>query len=138
MKANPTPVPFLVFFRNAGPDTHRHLSPEERQRLVAAFNAWYDELAAEGKAVEGQPLEPEIRLVSGSNGSRVMDGPFAESKEAIAGYVKLLVGGWEEATEIAQRHPGLAYGMVVEIRQLTEACHLGVTARPAARPAVSA
>jgi len=95
---------------------------------MTRWTAWYDGLAAQGKAVEGQPLELETRVVSGAGGSRVVDGPFAEAKEAVGGYVKLLVSGTEEATEIARRHPGLAYGLIIEVRQLTDTCHLGVTA----------
>ncbi|MDQ2659004.1 MAG: YciI family protein, partial [Verrucomicrobiota bacterium] len=89
-------------------------------------------LAAEGKALEGQPLELETRIVAGSNGERVTDGPFAEAKEAIGGYVKLLVGSLEEATQIAQRHPGLEHGLVIEVRELTASCHLGVEHHSAA------
>jgi hypothetical protein len=131
MSTIPASAPYLLFFRNGGPETHQHLSPEQRQQLVTRWNAWYDGLAAEGKAVEGQPLELEARIVSGPNGSRVVDGPFAEAKEAIAGYVKLMVSGLDEATEIAQRHPGLAYGLVIEVRSMMGNCHLGVNA---ARP----
>lgn len=116
----------MLLFRNSGPETHAHLSPEQRQQLMTRWNAWYDGLAAEGKAIEGQPLELETRVVSGPGGERVIDGPFAEAKEAIGGYVKLLVGSLEEATGIAQRHPGLEYGLEIEVRQLTENCHLGV------------
>jgi hypothetical protein len=118
----------MLFFRNSGPETHQHLSPEQRQQLVTRWNAWYDGLAAQGKAVEGQPLELETRIVSGAGGSRVTDGPFAEAKEAIGGYVKLMVSGIEEATEIARRHPGLAYGLIIEVREMTANCHLGVHA----------
>jgi hypothetical protein len=118
----------MLLFRNSGPENYQHLSPHERQQLVTRWNAWYDGLAAQGKAVEGQPLELETRVVSGTGGSRVVDGPFAETKEAIGGYVKLLVSGFEEATEIARRHPGLAYGLQIEVRQMTAHCHLGVTA----------
>jgi hypothetical protein len=121
-------APYLLFFRNTGPETHQHLSPSQRQQLVTRWNAWYDDLSAAGKAVEGQPLEMESRLVSGTGGSRVVDGPFAEAKEAIGGYVKLMVSGLEEATEIARRHPGLEYGLVIEVRSMTATCHLGVTA----------
>lgn len=117
---------YLLLFRNSGPETHQHLSPEERQQLMTRWNAWYDGLAAQGKAVEGQPLELETRIVAGPRGERVVDGPFAEAKEAIGGYVKLMVADLEEATEIAQRHPGLEYGLEIEVRQLSENCHLGV------------
>jgi hypothetical protein len=130
MKPTPPPAnaPYLLFFRNSGPENYQHLSPEQRQQLVTRWNAWYDGLAAQGKAVEGQPLESETRLVSGPGGARVTDGPFAEAKEAIGGYVRLVVNSLEEATEIAQQHPGLEYGLRIEIRQMTNTCHLGVTA----------
>ncbi len=121
-----TRSPYILFFRNSGPENYAHLSPDQRQRLMQKWNAWYDGLAASGRAVEGQPLELETRLVSGSGGARVIDGPFAEAKEAIGGYVKLLVGSIEEATAIAQEHPGLDFGLEIEVRQMTESCHLGV------------
>ncbi|HWL15505.1 MAG TPA: YciI family protein [Opitutus sp.] len=128
METHPAALPFLLLFRNSGPETHQHLSPEQRQQLMVRWNAWYDRLAAAGKAVEGQPLELERRVVSGPRGERVTDGPFAETKEAIGGYVKLMVSGIEEATEIAQQHPGLPYGLSIEIREMAFSCHLGVTA----------
>lgn len=126
MDTTTAPKPFLLFFRNSGPETHQHLSADQRQQLVTRWNAWYDGLAATGKATEGQPLELETRVVSGPGGARVVDGPFAEAKEAIGGYVKLMVNSLEEATEIAQRHPGLAYGLIIEVRQMVHHCHLGV------------
>jgi hypothetical protein len=126
MQNNATAVPYMLFFRNAGPETHAHLSPNDRQQLVTRWNAWFDHLVAEGKASEGQPLELATRVVSGPGGARVTDGPFPEAKEAIAGYVRLMVSGLEEATAIAQRHPGLAYGLKIEVRQMTPHCHLGV------------
>ena len=114
---------YILFFRNSGPENYQHLSADQRQQLMTRWNAWYDGLARTGKAVEGQPLELETRVVTGE---RVTDGPFAEAKEAIGGYVKLLVGSLEEATEIAQQHPGLEHGLIIEVRQMTESCHLGV------------
>ena len=75
------PISVLLLFRNTGPETHAHLSPDERQQLVVRWNAWFDGLVAEGKAVEGQPLELATRVVSGPGGSRVVDGPFAEAKK---------------------------------------------------------
>lgn len=119
--------PYMLLFRNTGPETHQHLSPDQRQQLVVRWNAWFEGLVKTGKAVEGQPLEIETRVVSGHGGGRVVDGPFPEAKEAVGGYVKLLVSGLDEATAIAQRHPGLEYGLLVEIRSMTPHCHLGVT-----------
>lgn len=124
--------PFLLLFRNTGSETHAHLSPDERQDLVLRWNAWYEGLRAQGKAVDGRPLELESRVVSGAGGARVIDGPFSEAKEAVGGYVMLHVSGLNEATEIARRHPGLEHGLVIEVRPVAETCHLGVTAGPAA------
>ncbi|WP_414664319.1 YciI family protein [Horticoccus sp. 23ND18S-11] len=130
------PTPYLLFFRNSGPETHAHLSPEERQQLMTRWNEWYDGLAAAGKAIEGVPLELDTRIVSGPGGGRVVDGPFAEAKEAIGGYVLLLVESLDEATAIAQRHPGLPHGLIIEVRRMTDGCHLGV--RPRAPRALAA
>lgn len=122
----------MLFFRNTGADTYRHLSPEQTQDLVTRWNDWFETLVGQGKAAEGQPLEPETRMVSGSGGSRVTDGPFPEAKEAIGGYVLLSVDSFDEAVAIAQKHPGLAHGLKIEVRQLTPDCHMGVRTRPRA------
>ncbi|HYC70425.1 MAG TPA: YciI family protein [Opitutaceae bacterium] len=130
--------PYLLLFRNTGPENYRHLSADERQHLVVRWNQWFEGLLAQGKAVVGQPLEEETRMVSGPGGARMTDGPFPEAKEAIGGFVTLLVSGFEEATEIARRHPGLDYGMKIEVRAMTPDCHLGVVTRGANEAAASA
>jgi len=131
-------TPFMLLFRNTGPEVFAPLSPEQRQQLITRWNAWFDGLVTRGKAVEGQPLEIETRVVAGPGGSRITDGPFPETKEAIGGYVKLLVRGLEEATAIAREHPALAHGMIIEVRQMTPDCHLGVNTLPANETATSA
>lgn len=128
---SPSAQPFLLFFRNTGPEIFQHLGPDQRQQLIVRWNSWFENLLGQGKATEGQPLEMETRLVSGAGGARVIDGPFPEAKEAIGGYVRLMVSGWDEATEIARGHPALDYGMKIEVRQLTPDCHLGVTTKGA-------
>ena len=127
MSSSPAPgSPYMLLFRNSGAEIYHHLSAEERQGVITRWNQWFEGLVAEGKALEGQPLEPETRVVSGPGGARITDGPFPEAKEAIAGYVTLLASGMDEATEIARRHPALPYGLVIEVRKLTPDCHLGV------------
>lgn len=125
----PNATSYILFFRNSGPENYQHLSADQRQQLMMRWNSWYDGLSRAGKAVEGQPLELETRVVTGE---RVTDGPFAEAKEAIGGYVKLMVGSLEEATAIAQEHPALEHGLIIEVRQMTESCHLGVQHHAAA------
>lgn len=50
-----------------------------------------------------------------------MDGPFAESKEAIGGYFLLQVSE-EEALEIAKECPALKHGVTVEVRPIVDQC----------------
>lgn len=116
--ANPSAPAFLLLFRNAGPDVHAHLSPDERAELAQRWNDWYDGLAAEGKVQHGQPLELGGRVVSGARGERIVDGPYAEAKEIVGGYLYLTVADLDEATAIAQQCPGLPLGLTVEVRPL--------------------
>ena len=56
-----------------------------------------------------------------------MDGPFSESKEAIAGFFIIQADSLEEAVEIAKNCPGLDYGQTVEVRAIaSEAAELQV------------
>lgn len=137
MSANPA-APYILFFRNTGPEIFAPLSAAQRQGLINDWNSWFEALLADGRAVEGQPLELDTRVVSGNGGARVTDGPFSEAKEAIGGYVLLTVTDRDEATEIAQRHPALAHGMIIEVRQLAGGCHLGVTTTARTRLAQAA
>ncbi len=123
-----SPSTYLLLFRNTGPENYKGLTSKERQELLNRWNAWYENLARAGKAIEGQPLETDTRIVAGPAGERITDGPFPEAKEAVGGYVKILAQSLDEATEAARSHPALNYGMLIEVRQATDDCHLGVTA----------
>lgn len=134
MATNPTSSnsPFLLLFRNAGLETHQHLTPEQREQLTKQWNDWYDGLAAKGKVQHGRPLGLTGRVVSGARGERVMDGPFAETTEVVGGYFMLTVADLDEATEIAKMCPGLPLGLTVEVRPIVDFSPVlkGVSGRP--------
>ena len=110
---------YLLFFR--GNTWESTLSTEELKKVVTDWYAWFQRLAAEGKCLGGLPLRDEGKLISGRQGRMVADGPFAESKETIAGYFHLRVANEAEAIQIAQQCPGLEYdGCVVEVRPVGE------------------
>ncbi len=111
----------MLLFRNAGPDTHAHLTTDERVKLAKQWNDWYDGLAAQGKVQHGRPLGLMGRVISGTNGQRVIDGPYAEAKEIVGGYFFLRVTDIDEATEIAKKCPGLPLGLTVEVRPVADA-----------------
>src|SRR5438132_1234767 len=127
----PTQNEYMLLFR--GNDWHKGLSPEEMQKVVGQWKGWFDRLTAQGKAIAGNPLEREGKIVSGKNGRVVADGPFAESKEAIGGYFLLQVNSLDEAVAIAKECPGLAYGAVVEVRPVAEECPIAEEARAEAQ-----
>lgn len=110
---------YMLIFR--GTDWYQGLSPEEMQNVGNQWMAWFTGLKESGKAVAGNPLEKEGKIVSGKN-RVVSDGPFAESKETIGGYFLLQVASFDEAVSIAQACPGLPYGIRVEVRPVAGMC----------------
>jgi hypothetical protein len=87
---------------------------------MSRWTAWFERLTNEGQAKLGQPLTNDGKIVSGNKGFAVVDGPFTESKEAVAGYILLRVANLDTATEIAKECPGLDFGMSVEVRPISE------------------
>jgi len=126
---------YILIFR--GNDWHKGLSPEQMQNISDQWMAWFKSLIAEGKAIAGNPLEPTGKIISGRNG-HVVDGPFAESKEAVGGYFLLTVAGMDEAVAIAQKCPGLPYGAKIEVRPVAGECPIAMEARAESPSALAA
>lgn len=119
MESTDTKSDYMLLFR--GTDWDKELSPEQLQKVVADWYAWFNGLVNEGKAISGHPLMREGKVITGK-ARTVADGPFAESKEAIAGYFYLRVDDMDEAVEIGRRCPGLPYGVTVEVRPVADMC----------------
>ena len=129
--STPTPTSdYLLLFR--GNDWQKGLSPEELEQTMGRFMAWFERLQTAGKLKGANPLQSEGKLVSGANGRNVVDGPFAESKEAIGGYFLLNVAGEDEAIAIAQQCPLLQHGGVVEVRPVAPECPIAAHLRETA------
>jgi len=122
---------YMLLYRSD--EWYNGLSHQELQTLMNENNAWIQRLTAQGKVKPGRALERRGAFVSGKNGRFVTDGPFAESKEAIGGYLLLDVRTLDEAIAIAKSIPSLAYGGSIEVRPIAEECPLDVRARELAR-----
>src|SRR4029077_1339465 len=122
---------YMLLYRSS--EWYKTLSQEELQKLINQNQASFERLTAQGKAKPGRALERIGATVSGRTGQFVMDGPFADCKEAIGGYLVLDVETIEEAIAIAQSSPGLAYGGSIEVRPVAEECPLDIRARELAR-----
>ena len=114
MTIQTTTSEYMLLFR--GMHWDKNLSPQEIQNVMSRWIAWFDRLTQEGKAKAGQPLTEKGKIISGKKGQKVVDGPFAESKESIAGYILLQAATLDEAVKIAKECPGLDYGISVEVR----------------------
>jgi hypothetical protein len=125
---------YMLLFR--GTELRKRLSPEEMQKVSEQWMAWFQRLTEAGKAVAGNPLEHEGKIVTGKD-RIVSDGPFAESKEAIGGYFLLDVATMEEALAIARECPGLPYGIRVEVRPVAAQCPLSAEVQREAQFAIA-
>jgi hypothetical protein len=88
-------------------------SPQEIQQAIDAFYIWYEQALVDGRMKPGQRLATAGKLVSQG---RVIDGPFAESKELVGGYWFIVAGSLDEAAAIAAENPCLACGLSLEVR----------------------
>jgi len=94
---------FLYLFR--GGDAERAAqSPEEMQAQMGRWMQWMERLGKEGKLSGGQPLGKEGKFVIGKSQS-VTDGPYAEGKEVVGGYLIVKANDIHEATEISKGCP---------------------------------
>jgi hypothetical protein len=98
------------------------LKTERWQKLFAEMAAYHEELQKAGVLLDGSGLHPSSKgwRVKYSGGKRtVIDGPFTETKELIAGYTLIQVKSKEEAMEWVRRFPNphLEDGEI-EVRQL--------------------
>jgi len=110
---------YLLLFR--GEHWDKGLAAEELQQVMDKVMAWFEGLQNQGKVKASQPLAPEGRIVSGK-GRTVADGPFAESKEVVGGYLLLQVDDLHAAVAIAKSCPTLDYGISIEVRPVLEEC----------------
>jgi hypothetical protein len=98
------------------------LSATERQQIYRETLALSEELTAKGKYLGGFPLYPSSAATSVRvrDGKRlVTDGPFAETREQLGGYMLIDVRDLDEAIALAARIP-LARTSTVEIRPVRE------------------
>ena len=125
---------FMVMVK-ATQDSENGVMPSEE--LLAAMGRYNEELAKAGVMLAGEGLHPSSRgaRVQFSGASRtVVDGPFAETKELVAGYWMFQCKSLEEAVEWVKRCPNPMPGdSEIEIRQVFEAEAFGEEFTPELR-----
>lgn len=93
---------FLYLFRGAkAMDTY---SPEEMEVHMGKWKAWMGGLAQQGTLLGGSPLDKGGSVLT-AGGSVVTDGPYAEGKEVVGGYIMVEAASLAEAIEISKQCP---------------------------------
>ena len=108
---------FLLLFRGAD---RRNLnqSPEQMQALMQRWMNWMGDITKQGKMVGAQPLDNTGKVVKGTK-KVITDGPFAEGKEIIGGYLICKAETIDEAIEISKGCPILDFDEgTVEVRPI--------------------
>lgn len=122
---------FMMIVR-ADEKTEAGVMPTEQE--LAEMGRYNEELVKAGILLAGEGLHPSsrgARVVFDGGKPTVVDGPFAETKELIAGYWLIQVKSREEAVEWARRVP--FQNGVIELRQVFEAEDFGAEFTPELR-----
>ena len=107
---------YLLLFRNSqeGPDP----TPQEMEQIFGRWMAWMKGMGAKGVFAGANRLQDTGKVLRGPGGASLTDGPFAEAKEVVGGYVLISADNYAQAVELAKGCPGLDMGTIVEIREV--------------------
>jgi hypothetical protein len=104
---------FSFIFRGRDPAA----SPAQMQKTMETWVAWFKDLGANGHLKEpGHPLEHSGMVVKGKQRT-VTDGPFAEAKDVVGGYIVVEAANIREAVELSKGCPILDIEGSVEVRE---------------------
>lgn len=109
---------YMMQFRETAKEWGKHKDPAQREAYFGNWGAFIGELAQSGVMVSGEGLLPPdtattLRVENGSR--KVSDGPFAETKETLGGFVIIDVPDLDTAIDWAAKVPCVTAGSV-EIR----------------------
>lgn len=104
---------YLFLFRGGD----MNLSPEEMQKHLQKWGTWIKGIADQGKFKGGDPLGKGAKVIEGKK-KIVTDGPYAESKEMVGGYLLIQANDLNEATEMAKGCPTYEIDGSTEVREV--------------------
>lgn len=107
---------FMYLIRGGG-EAMAAMSSEEKQKHMELWKTWMSGLAEKGKLVDGLPLSDEGKRIVGRN-KMVSDGPYAEGKEIVGGYIIVNAKDIDEAVELSKGCPIFENDGETEIREI--------------------
>jgi len=105
---------FMMIFRSAPMNTE--LSPEQMQASIKLWQDWIGGIAAQGNFMSTERLSSSGKTLK-SDGVTT-DGPYAEVKEIVGGYLIATADSLEDAMKLAEGCPILQMGGHVEVREI--------------------
>ena len=117
----------FMILRKADRDTEAGVLPD--QELIAAMTEYNEALVKAGAMRAGEGLHPSsagVRVKFSRGKPHVIDGPFAEAKELVAGFTMIEVGSKQEAIDWVKRWPPLDGGGNAEIEIREVGCAAGM------------
>jgi hypothetical protein len=114
MKSSDQRSLYLLLLRQ--PARGPHPTREQMQQIMARFEQWMADIRAADALVDSHGLKANGKVLRGRRGQHVSDGPYAETKEIVGGYVLVRVRNRAQALRLARGCPGLDYAMTVEVR----------------------
>ncbi len=124
----------FMIIRKADKNTEAGLLPGEE--LLAAMMNYNQEMLNAGVFVTGEGLQPSssaVRIKFAGGKPTVTDGPFAETKELIAGFTMIQVASREEAIAWVKKWPREDGDVELELRQVFDADDFGDALTPELR-----
>jgi len=105
----------LIYGNEAG---MANVTKESQGQMFAAYGAYTQAMKKAGAFVSGDPLQPSttattVRVADGK--TKVLNGPYAETKEQLGGYYLIEVADLDAALSWAAKCPGASYG-TMEVR----------------------
>ncbi len=107
---------FMYLFRGGEAEMEK-MSPEEKQANMQVWKNWMQGLSEKGILVDGLPLSKDGKRVT-QKGKIISDGPFAEGKEVVGGYLIVNAKDLGEAAEISKGCPIFHNNGEVEVREI--------------------
>jgi hypothetical protein len=111
---------FLLLMRQPYDAAGARPDPAQMQEIMGRFAVWLDGIRANTSVLSTNGLEDRCNVLRGPRGARITDGPYAETKEIIGGYVLITADSFEHAMAIGRECPGHDYGMAVEVRPVIQ------------------
>ncbi len=107
---------FVLLFR--GGLDYGTASPEQLQQSMVNWRNWMDSLAKDGKLAGGQRLQEHVGSTVKGRDKQVIDGPYAEGKEVIGGFLAIKAADLAQAIEIAKGCPIYNFDGSTEVREV--------------------